>query len=237
MRDDRFEFPEADDEAPAQLALQALVDGIEGRSKPMARGTKLALASAAALAAAAWYVNARTRDADRRRPARGRFVEVDGTRLHYTIRGEGPPVVLVHGNGSMIDELESSGLVDLVAQHYQVVVFYRPGFGYSERDADRRWTPQAQASLLSFALERIGIGRATIVGHSWGTLVALAMALDHPDRVRGLVLVSGYYYPTFRPDTVVLSAPAWPVVGPLMRHTTSPLLTRLAWPGLLRILF
>lgn len=204
------------------------------RSSRLSRSFAIAAVS---LAATAWFVNRQAGVADRRRPPLGRFVEVDGVRLHYTIRGEGPPLVLLHGNGSMIDELQSSGLIDLLAQHYRVVAFDRPGFGYSERPANRRWSPSAQAAVLAFALERLGVDRATIVGHSWGTLVALALALDHPDRVRGLVLVSGYYYPTFRPDTIVLSAPAWPVVGPLMRHTTSPVLTRLLWPGLLRVLF
>ena len=236
MRDDRYAVPDHD-EAPAHRAWRAFAGGVAGPSKPLPRGAKALVAGAAALAVAAWYVSARVRRADRRQPPQGRFVDIDGTRLHYAIRGEGPAVVLVHGNGSMIDELDSSGLVDLLAQHYRVVVFDRPGFGYSERRRDRRWTPQAQAALLSFALERIGIGRATIVGHSWGALVALALALDHPDRARGLVLVSGYYYPTFRPDAIALSAPAWPVVGRLLRHTTSPLFARLAWPGLLRLLF
>lgn len=234
---DRNALPAGFD-SPPPSAWQAFIEGAASERKaPRRRGRKAALLAGAALAAGAWYVGSRARAADRRRPPQGRFVTVDGVRLHYAIAGEGPPVVLLHGNGSMIDELVASGLPALLAQHYRVVMFDRPGFGYSERPHDRAWTAQSQASTLAFALERLGIGRATIVGHSWGALVALALALDHPERVRGLVLVSGYYYPTFRPDTFVLSAPAWPVVGPLIRHAISPLTTRLAWRGLSRVLF
>ena len=81
------------------------------------------------------------------------------------------------------------------------------------------WTPERQADLFIRAFEGLGIERPVVVGHSWGTLVALALALDHPQRVRGLVLLAGYYYPTKRPDVVVFSAPSIPVLGDIMRYT------------------
>jgi pimeloyl-ACP methyl ester carboxylesterase len=68
------------------------------------------------------------------------------------------------------------------------------------------------------------------VGHSWGTLVALAMALEHSRLVSGLVLLSGYYYGTARPDVVPGSILAIPVIGDLVAHTISPLLGRLLAP-------
>lgn len=52
------------------------------------------------------------------------------------------------------------------------------------------------------------------MGHSWGTLVALEIALRFPERVRGLVLISGYYFPTARVDSLILGIPAIPVVKP-----------------------
>jgi pimeloyl-ACP methyl ester carboxylesterase len=197
----------------------------------------VAAVTALTLGTMAWYVGVRVREAEARKPARGRFMEVDGVLLHYDVRGEGPPVVLLHGNGTMIDELEASGVVGLLARHYRVIMFDRPGFGESERPAERSWTPREQATLFAAALEQLGVGRATIVGHSWGTLVALALALDHPARVRGLVLASGFYYPAKRLTLKLASAPSWPVIGPLMRHTTSPLIGRLTWGPLARFTF
>jgi pimeloyl-ACP methyl ester carboxylesterase len=63
------------------------------------------------------------------------------------------------------------------------------------------------------------------------------MALEVPDFVRGLVLLSGYYYPSLRADVPLLSGPAIPVVGDLMRYTVSPLVTRMLWRPLTKRVF
>jgi pimeloyl-ACP methyl ester carboxylesterase len=67
--------------------------------------------------------------------------------------------------------------------------------------------------------------------------VALALAANHPDAVRGVVLASGYYYPSARLDVAALSPPAIPIIGDLIRHTVAPLVSRLMWPALLRKIF
>jgi pimeloyl-ACP methyl ester carboxylesterase len=200
------------------------------------RGT-LYLAVGAALAASALVVRQRTREAERDNPPLGNFIEVDGIRLHYVGRGEGQPLVLLHGDGSMIQDFESSGLIDIAARNYRVIVFDRPGYGYSERPRSTLWTPQAQAELLHHALHRLGVERPIVVGHSWGTLVAIALALQSPDYVKSLVLLSGYYYPTARMDVALMSPPAIPIIGDLLRYTISPLIGRMIWPAMKRRIF
>lgn len=175
--------------------------------------------------------------AERDNPPKGRFVEVDGVRLHYVDRGHGEPVVLIHGNGSMIEDFETSGLVDMAAARHRVVAFDRPGFGHSERPRTTVWTHNAQADLIFRAMAKIGIVRATVLGHSWGCSVALALAERHPQAVKALVLASGYYFPSARTDVLTMSAPAIPVVGDLLRHTVSPMLSRALWPALLGRIF
>jgi pimeloyl-ACP methyl ester carboxylesterase len=113
-----------------------------------------------------------------------------------------------------------------------VIAFDRPGYGYSDRPRGKSWTPEAQAELLHRALQYLGIEQPIVVGHSWASLVAVALALRQPDCARGLVLLSGYYYPTPRMDAVLLSPPAIPVIGDLMRYTISPLLGRAIWPAM-----
>jgi pimeloyl-ACP methyl ester carboxylesterase len=196
-----------------------------------------ALLAGLGLAAAFFYVRAKTRRAEAENPPRGRFVEVDGVRLHYMERGSGPVLVLLHGNGVLADDFENSGLLDRAAAHYRVIAFDRPGFGYSERPRNKVWTPPAQARLLHHALQEIGVDSAIVLGHSWGTLVALSMALEVPGFVRGLVLLSGYYYPSLRADAPLLSGPAIPLLGDLLRYTVSPLLTRMLWRPLTRAVF
>jgi pimeloyl-ACP methyl ester carboxylesterase len=196
-----------------------------------------AIGAGLGLAASFFYVRAKTKQAEAENPPQGRFVKVDGVRLHYIERGEGPTLVLLHGNGVLAKDFEHSGLLDRAAEHYRVIAFDRPGFGYSERPRTKVWTPQAQARLLRHALQELDVDSAIVLGHSWGTLVALSMALDAPDFVRGLVLLSGYYYPSLRLDAPLGSGPAIPVIGDLMRYTVSPLITRMLWRPLTRKVF
>src|SRR5262249_31994253 len=77
-------------------------------------------------------------------------------------------------------------------------------------------TASAQAFLLSHAFQPLGIDRPIIVGHSSETLAALALALDHPHKVSGLVLVFGYYYPAPRGEIALFSAPAMPLLGDIL---------------------
>jgi len=175
--------------------------------------------------------------AERENPPAGQFIEVDGVRLHYVERGEGESLILLHGNGSMIQDFETSGLIDMAAKTFRVIVFDRPGYGHSERPRSTIWTAEAQADLLHEALRQIGVSRAIVLGHSWGASVAVALALKHEPMVKALVLASGYYYPTVRADVVALSGPAVPVLGDVIRYTISPLLGRLMWPLLMRRMF
>jgi pimeloyl-ACP methyl ester carboxylesterase len=196
-----------------------------------------AAVTAGALAISALVNRRLARNAENDNPPAGQFLEVNGVRLHYVERGSGPPLVLLHGNGSMIQDFETSGLIDLAAKNYRVIVFDRPGFGHSDRPRNVVWTPAAQAELINSALERLGVAHAIVLGHSWGASVAVALALKYPRLVQGLVLASGYYYPTFRPDVVAVSAPAVPLVGDVLRYTIAPVVSRVMWPLLMTKIF
>jgi pimeloyl-ACP methyl ester carboxylesterase len=191
----------------------------------------------AALAISALVNRFVAKKAERKNPPTGKFVEVEGVRLHYVERGEGDTLVLLHGNGSMIEDFTSSGLVDKAARSYRVIVFDRPGFGHSKRPRRTIWTPEAQADLIYKALRQMGVSRAIVLGHSWGASVAAAFALKHTQMVAGVILASGYYYPTVRGDVVFLSGPAVPAIGDILSHTLSPILGRLTWPLLMRKIF
>jgi pimeloyl-ACP methyl ester carboxylesterase len=214
------------------------------RSVPSRRhyseGSYAVAAAAAALAVLASIATLNrhlAKRAERKNPPRGRFLRVGGVRLHYVERGEGDPVVLLHGNGSMIEDFECSGLVDLVARDYRVIVFDRPGFGHSDRPRNVVWTPDVQADAINLALAQIGVSRAIVLGHSSGASVAVAMALKYPALVRGLVLASGYYYPTFKVDVVGMAAPSLPFIGDILSYTLSPLLSRAMWPLMMSKIF
>lgn len=208
-----------------------------GATRRSARVLSIGALAVAALGAAAVFNHRRAVQAERAHPPVGRFLNVDGVRLHYLERGTGKPVVLLHGNGGMIQDFLSSGLVDEAARQHRVVVFDRPGYGYSERPRGKLWTPDAQADLLAAALRQLGISGAVVLGHSWASAVAVALAHKHPSLAGGLVLEAGYFYPSPRLDLILFSVPAIPVLGDVLRRTVSPPLGRLAWPFLIRKIF
>ena len=176
------------------------------------------VASAAATIAAMTVYNVyRARKAEREHPPAGQFVTVDGVRLHYIERGEGPPVVLLHGNVVTAEDFDASGVFDLVARRHRVIAFDRPGFGYSDRPRGSAWSAGTQAELIRDAFAVLGINRPIVLGHSWGAAVALALGLNHPDAVKALVLLSGYYYPTLRADVLFSAPTAIPILGDLLR--------------------
>lgn len=165
---------------------------------------------------------------ERRNPPVGRFIDIDGVRLHYLDSGapDAQPVVLFHGNGAMIQDLIGAGLIALLAQRHRVIAFDRPGFGYSTRPRRRLMTPDAQAALFMTALDRLALRASPVLfGHSWGALVALALAyrlLQAGRPARGLVLAAGYYFPTWRLDVWLMAVPALPILGDLLRYTIIP---------------
>jgi pimeloyl-ACP methyl ester carboxylesterase len=177
--------------------------------------------------------------AELRNPPMGAFLESNGIRLHYIEVGNpaATPIVLFHGNGSMIQDFSLSGLVDALATHYRVVCFDRPGFGHSTRPRSQLWIPETQAELFASALTQLGINNPIVLGHSWGTLVAIAMGLRAGYPVRGLILASGYYFPTWRLDFWMLSIPALPLIGDVLRYTVAPVLSLALLPGLIHMLF
>ncbi|MBV8165558.1 MAG: alpha/beta hydrolase [Alphaproteobacteria bacterium] len=186
---------------------------------------------------AAWNVS-RARAAERTFPRVGRYVAVDGIILNCLERGTGRPVVLIHGNSVSSQDFVLSGLMDqLAARGYRAIAFDRPGYGYSARPRWRSWTADNQTDLVARAIASMGLERPVIVGHSWGALVALGLALDYPDEISGVVLLSGCYYPTLRADVALASVVALPLLGDLLRYTLAPISGRGTLPMMMKLMF
>lgn len=136
---------------------------------------------------------------EKTRPRRGRppgaFVTAAGVPIHYVTRGEGRPVVYIHGAKSSVYDFLLS-IADTVSPRYRVVAFDRPGSGFSGRTHEAGGgSPQAQAAVLRAATAALGIDRPVLVGHSFGAAVALAWALDTPATVSAVVTLGGHVVP------------------------------------------
>ena len=194
-------------------------------------------AVALALAGAAVVNTSAARRAESMNPPRGRFIDVNGVKLHYLDDGRGEPLVMLHGNGSTTDELDASGLIEEASRKFRVLAFDRPGFGHSDRPRGVLWSAARQADLIAAAMERLGVRSAIVFAHSWGSLVAMNLALRHPERVRALALESGYYFATLRADAFLMSPPAIPLIGDVIASALSPLIGRLTWERQIRKMF
>lgn len=210
---------------------------IATRKKRLPTGLVVAGTVTAALGAVATWVTQRSRRAERTHPPEGRFVTVDGVRIHYLDQGEGAPVILLHGNLVHAKDFVVSGVVERLARHHRVLAFDRPGFGHSERPRNRLWTAAEQAKLIHGAFSQLGVAQPIVLGHSWGTLVALELALRASAAVQKLILVSGYYFPTARGDVAIAAPPAIPLIGDVLRYTVLPLAARLTLNKTVKTMF
>lgn len=165
-------------------------------------------------------------------PPVGNHITVDGHRVQYWREGSGVPLIVIHGaNGNLRDW--TFRLAARLAQHHDVIAFDRPAHGYTD-PLRVRGNPHVQAALLRQAAKALGVGRAIIAGHSYGGAVALAWAVDAPETVAGLCLISapshewegsaGRLYDLLDAPFVgaLLAATLPPLVGPRMVRTRLP---------------
>ncbi|MEK9279665.1 MULTISPECIES: alpha/beta hydrolase [unclassified Bradyrhizobium] len=159
-------------------------------------------------------------------PPQGRMVEVDGATLHVVDigpRDAGPPIVMLHGASSNLEAMRRP-LGDLLAKDHRVILIDRPGHGWSTRARRRDSTPEIQARMIDEALARLGIARAIFVVHSWSGALGARLALDHPQRVAGLVMLAPVTHPWRGGVGRYNELIAMPVIGPLLAYTiTLPL--------------
>lgn len=132
-------------------------------------------------------------------PPIGNFIQIDGTRLHYSDTGnpdeDSDPTILVllHGASTSLLDFEPS-LVPALSPSYRVISFDRPGLGYSER-GDQWFNPAEQARLIQLGLQQMGVTQSIWIGHSWAGSVVLAALLDNPLTVKAGLLLAGATHP------------------------------------------
>lgn len=136
---------------------------------------------------------------ERRNPPIGSFMDIGGADLHYVHvpgpKNAGlPPIVFVHGaSGNLMDQMLP--LRPKLEGRAELLFVDRPGHGWSDRVRGREHGQGAQAAAVSQLMERLGMSSAIIVGHSFGASVAVALALEHPAKTKGLLFLSAATHP------------------------------------------
>ncbi|WP_170763770.1 alpha/beta fold hydrolase [Ruegeria lacuscaerulensis] len=132
-----------------------------------------------------------TREGQERVPQLGDVIPVRGGSIHYVEKGDpsNQTIIMIHGLTGQLQHF-TYALVDMLADDYHVIAVDRPGCGYSTRDtADLGRLPE-QARMIQEFLDTKDITDAILVGHSLGGAVALAMALDYPEKTKTLALLA-----------------------------------------------
>lgn len=144
------------------------------------------------------------------------FIEVDGATVHFQEFGDktNPTLILIHGYTASTYVWNTVAPL-LAAQKFHVVAVDLIGFGFSDKPAWFDYTIASQARIIERLMNVIGIGKATIIGSSYGGAVAATLALDYAERVEKLVLV-GAVANDEALENPILKIAAVPLVGEVL---------------------
>jgi pimeloyl-ACP methyl ester carboxylesterase len=126
-------------------------------------------------------------------PPKGQFVDVPGACLHVRemgeLSGQAPALLMVHGLAGQLSHY-TYGIASRLSDRFRVVAVDRPGSGYSTRDDATPADLSTQAAALAALIDKLGLDKPLVVGHSLGGAVALTLAMEYPDKVAGLALLA-----------------------------------------------
>ncbi len=166
----------------------------------------------------------------------GSYAAVNGTQIYYEVRGEGPPLVMLHG-GVTPSEMFGAPL-DAMAKHFKVIAIHARGHGLS-KDTAAPWSLEQDADDVAAVLRSLNIAKASVMGYSFGGGIALQFAFRHPDMLDRLVLISIDYtrkgeYPEIRTAFDQMSAAADTIGGQIAQSPLAQMYPGVDWPTLMR---
>lgn len=147
--------------------------------------------------------------------ASSRYLNIDGTRIHYCIEGEGPTLVLLHGVLASLHTWD--GWVKVLSKHYRVLRVDLPGMGLSGHFArDEHYTPEYAVHLIDRVRERLNLGRVHLAGNSLGGFLSWYYAASRPEHTDKLILIDPIAYQQRLPAAIAFVT--CPGVGEIARY-------------------
>jgi pimeloyl-ACP methyl ester carboxylesterase len=150
-------------------------------------------------------------------PTKTGHVEVKGVSYYYEIRGKGEPLLLLHGGLFTIDMFGPN--LAILAAHREVIAVNLQGHGGSTL-GDRPISPVDMGDDMAAIVKQLGYRQVDALGYSLGGYVALRLAIQHPDAVRRLVLLSTpFAQDGFFPEMLPQQAAVGAAMAPAMKDT------------------
>ena len=127
--------------------------------------------------------------------AEDKFFTSDGVRLRYVERGQGEPVVLLHGNGSWIETMwADTGVIEALSTKYRVIALDFRGYGRSGKPHDPAAYGSHMGDDVVNLLNHLGLKRAHVVGYSMGARITSWLVVNRPERLISATLGASTYY-------------------------------------------
>lgn len=126
-------------------------------------------------------------------PFQSRFLELDGCEVHYVDEGEGPPLLLLHGNPTW--SFLYRNVIQALRPRFRCIALDYPGFGLSTAREGYEFTPEEHARITEQFILELDLSGATMMVHDWGGPIGLGAASRHPERFRALVIADTWAWP------------------------------------------
>jgi haloalkane dehalogenase len=136
-------------------------------------------------------------------PFESRYAEIDGARVHYVDEGDGPPLLLLHGNPTW--SFLYRELIKRLRDRFRCVAPDYPGFGLSRAASGYGFTPAEHARVLERLVLELDLTDVTPMVQDWGGPIGFAVATRHPDRFASFVIGNTWAWPKSDPGTQFFS--------------------------------
>lgn len=127
-------------------------------------------------------------------PFESRWFDSSRGRLHYIDEGDGPPILMCHGNPTW--SFLYRGVIAALRDQFRCIAADYHGFGLSERPPGFGYTIDEHARVVGEFVDHLNLDGYLTMGQDWGGPIAMAVAVEHPDRVRGVILGNTWFWPT-----------------------------------------
>jgi haloalkane dehalogenase len=146
-------------------------------------------------------------------PFESRWFDTSQGRLHYIDEGEGPPLLLCHGNPTW--SFLYRNIILALRDRFRCIAPDYLGFGLSDRPPGFGYKVDQHARLVGELVDHLGLDGYVSMGQDWGGPVSMAVDVERADRVRGVVLGNTWFWPT---DTLSTKMFSWVMSSPPLQY-------------------